>query len=60
MHRMLVVTLFGREVAFIRLPDRLLMKGLLYRVGSQVVSVRIHCTEKWRTFFHTDALSKSK
>ena len=32
----------------------------LYRVGSHVVSVRIHCTEKWRTSFHTDVLSKSK
>ena len=30
------------------------------RVGSHVVSVRIHCTEKWRTYFHTDVLSKSK
>ena len=30
------------------------------RVGSHVVSVRIHCTEKWRTSFHTDVLSKSK
>ena len=25
-----------------------------------MVSVRIHCTEKWRTSFHTDVLSKSK
>ena len=24
-----------------------------------MVSVRIHCTEKWRTSFHTDVLSKS-
>ena len=32
----------------------------LNRVGSHVVSVRIHCTEKWRTSFHTDVLSKSK
>ena len=32
----------------------------IYRVGSHVVSVRIHCTEKWRTSFHTDVLSKSK
>ena len=30
------------------------------RVGSHVVSVRIHCTEKWRTSFHTDVFSKSK
>ena len=30
------------------------------RVGSHVVSVRIHCREKWRTSFHTDVLSKSK
>ena len=30
------------------------------RVGRHVVSVRIHCTEKWRTSFHTDVLSKSK
>ena len=30
------------------------------RVGSHVVSVRIHCTEKWRTSLHTDVLSKSK
>ena len=30
------------------------------RVGSHVVSDRIHCTEKWRTSFHTDVLSKSK
>ena len=30
------------------------------RVGSHVVSVRIHCTEKWQTSFHTDVLSKSK
>ena len=30
------------------------------RVGSHVVSVRIHCTEKWRTSFHDDVLSKSK
>ena len=30
------------------------------RVGSHVVSVRIHCTEKWRTSFLTDVLSKSK
>ena len=28
------------------------MVFLLYRVGSHVVSVRIHCTEKWRTSFH--------
>ena len=34
--------------------------GLYIRVGSHVVSVRIHCTEKWRTSFHTDVLSKSK
>ena len=33
---------------------------LCIRVGSHVVSVRIHCTEKWRTSFHTDVLSKSK
>ena len=26
----------------------------LVRVGSHVVSVRIHCTEKWQTSFHTD------
>ena len=32
----------------------------IYRVGSHVVSVRIHCTEKWRTSFHTDVLSKRK
>ena len=32
----------------------------IYRVGSHVVSVRIHCTEKWWTSFHTDVLSKSK
>ena len=31
-----------------------------FRVGSHVVSVRMHCTEKWRTSFHTDVLSKSK
>ena len=31
-----------------------------FRVGSHVVSVRIHCTEKWRTSFHTDVLSKSR
>ena len=31
-----------------------------YRVGSHMVSVRIHCTEKWRTSFQTDVLSKSK
>ena len=30
------------------------------RVGSHVVSVRIHCMEKWRTSFHNDVLSKSK
>ena len=30
------------------------------RVGSHVVSVRIHCTEKWRTSFNADVLSKSK
>ena len=30
------------------------------RVGNHVVSVRIHCTDKWRTAFHTDVLSKSK
>ena len=30
------------------------------KVGSHVVSVRIHCTEKWRTSFPTDVLSKSK
>ena len=36
-----------------------LMKRCI-RVGSPVVSVRIHCTEKWRTSFHTDVLSKSK
>ena len=37
--------------------------GLLHkfvRVGSHVVSIRIHCTEKWRTSFLTDVLSKSK
>ena len=32
----------------------------IIRVGSHVVSVRMHCTEKWRTSFHTDVLSKSK
>ena len=32
----------------------------IIRVGSHVVSVKIHCTEKWRTSFHTDVLSKSK
>ena len=32
----------------------------LSRVGSHVVSVRIHCTEKWWISFHTDVLSKSK
>ena len=32
----------------------------VFRVGSYVVSVRIPCTEKWRTSFHTDVLSKSK
>ena len=37
----------------------LLQQGIS-RVGSHVVSVRIHCTEKWRTSFHTDVLSKSK
>ena len=31
-----------------------------YRVGSHVVSVRIHCTEKWRTSFHNDVFRKSK
>ena len=30
------------------------------RVGSHVVFAWIHCTEKWRTSFHTDVLSKSK
>ena len=34
--------------------------GPILRVGSHVVSVRIHCTEKWLTSFHTDVLSKSK
>ena len=34
-------------------------KNIRDRVGSHVVSVRIHCTEKWRTSFHTDVLSKS-
>ena len=33
---------------------------LIYRVGSHVVFDWIHCTEKWRTSFHTDVLSKSK
>ena len=33
---------------------------LTNRVGSHVVSVRIHCTKKWPTSFHTDVLSKSK
>ena len=35
-------------------------KNTIIRVGSHVVSVRIHCTEKWRTSFHNDVLSKSK
>ena len=39
---------------------RALIFGMKHRVGSHVVSVRIHCTEKWRTSFHTDVLSKSK
>ena len=30
------------------------------RVGSHVVFVRIHCTEKWRTSSHNDVLSNSK
>ena len=34
--------------------------GPFNRVGSHMVSVRIHCMEKWRTSFHTDVLSKSK
>ena len=37
-----------------------LFRVIIFRVGSHVVSVRIHCTEKWRTSFHTDVLSKSK
>ena len=36
------------------------LQCLPIRVGSHVVYVRIHCTEKWRTSFHTDVLSKSK
>ena len=31
-----------------------------YRVGSHVVFAWIHCTEKWRTSFHIDVLSKRK
>ena len=47
------------------LNEDLILKEILKlfavnRVGSHVVSVRIHCTEKWRTSFHTDVLSKSK
>ena len=34
--------------------------GTQVEVGSHVVSVRIHCTEKWRTSFHIDVFSKSK
>ena len=33
---------------------------LISNRGSHVVSVKIYCTEKWRTSFHTDVLSKSK
>ena len=33
---------------------------LTFRVGSHVVSVSIHCTEKWQTSFHNDVLSRSK
>ena len=29
-----------------------------FRVGSHVVSVKIHCTEKWRTSFHTDVFKQ--
>ena len=32
----------------------------IHRVGSQVIFVTIHSTEKCPTFFHNDVLSKSK
>ena len=55
----------GKHVRYVYHDALVQLKPLLwsteiYRVGSHVVSVRIHCTEKWRTSFHTDVLSKSK
>ena len=32
----------------------IMFASMINRVGSHVVSVRIYCTEKWRTSFHTD------
>ena len=45
--------------AFMKFRFRTSVPGVI-KVGSHVVSVRIHCTEKWRTSFHIDVLSKSK
>ena len=49
-----------RESWFLYFSCLLDVMWLLVRVGSHVVSVRIQSTEKWRTSFHTDVLSKSK
>ena len=43
-----------------RILDMLFLHSVIIRVGSHVVYVRIRCTEKWPTSFHTDVLSKSK
>ena len=52
-HVVVVNTFYHVVCVFIKLQEP------SFRVGSHVVSVRIHCTEKWRTSFHTDVLSKS-
>ena len=52
----------GRKLKISKILNcrNLYLKTGSIRVGSHVVSVSIHCTEKWRTSFHTDVLSKSK
>ena len=49
-----------RKLVVLLLLSHRCIVAIKVRVGSHVVSVRIHCTEKWRTSFHTDVLSKSK
>ena len=37
-----------------------MLRFVIYRVGSHVVFIRIHCTEKCQISFHNNVLSRSK
>ena len=56
--KMIGVVLVDFKKAFDLVDHKILLSK--FRVGSHVVFAWIHCTEKWRTSFHTDVLSKSK